>query len=90
MRPGPRVILGAFSGEPKDEAIAAAKGTAGRIAGAAEELRTIEEGKLADLLILDADPLQDIRNTRKIWRLLKGGGVFEPKEILELVEDDPK
>lgn len=34
---------------------------------------TIEKGKIADLLILDADPTADIKNTRKIAAVYKGG-----------------
>jgi hypothetical protein len=34
---------------------------------------TIERGKQADLLLLDADPLADIRNTRRIAALVQGG-----------------
>ena len=34
---------------------------------------TIERGKLADLLILDADPLADIRNISKIHLVIKAG-----------------
>ena len=38
---------------------------------------TIESGKLADLLILDADPLVDIGNARQINKVIKGGHVFD-------------
>lgn len=34
---------------------------------------TLEKGKIADLLILDGDPVQDIRNTRKINSVYKAG-----------------
>ena len=34
--------------------------------GALDSLGTIGEGKIADLVLLDADPLEDIRNTRRI------------------------
>ena len=57
------------------EAIAATTGTAARILGA-DELGTVAEGKLADLVILDADPLDDIRNTRRIWQVIQGGRVI--------------
>lgn len=42
------------------------------------EMGTLEPNKLADLVILDADPLADIRNARKIYRVIKGGRVFDP------------
>lgn len=48
--------------------------------GRSADLGTVEEGKLADLVILDADPLADIRNTRAIHRVLKGGKLFDPAD----------
>ena len=53
--------------------------------GQAENLGTIEPGKLADFLVLGADPLADIRNTRKIERIIKGGRLCDPKTVLQLV-----
>ena len=50
--------------------------------GRANDLGTVETGKLADFVILDADPIADIRNTTAIWRVVKGGEVFDPAEIL--------
>ena len=43
---------------------------------------TIEPGKLADLVILDADPTADIRNARKINKVIKGGRVFERASLV--------
>jgi len=48
-----------------------------------KQLGTVEPGKLADLLILDADPLADIRNSRKIYRVIHAGDVLVPGELLE-------
>ena len=45
----------------------------------ATDLGAVQEGKLADLLLLDANPLENIRNTEKIWRVVKGGRVFDPR-----------
>ena len=39
-------------------------------------------GKLADLVILDADPTADIRNTRKIARVVRGGIDCDPAKVL--------
>ena len=38
-----------------------------------DELGTVEKRKLADLVVLDGDPLDDIRNTRRIVAVYKGG-----------------
>ncbi|MGH8211246.1 MAG: amidohydrolase family protein, partial [Steroidobacteraceae bacterium] len=44
-----------------------------RYLGKERELGTIEDGKLADLVLLDANPLTDIRNTRKIDAVVVAG-----------------
>ena len=49
--------------------------------GAEEHLGTLEVGKLADIVLLDANPLEDIKNTQAIWRVIKGGWVFDPEEL---------
>ncbi len=65
------------------EAIVAATRNGAEILGALDEIGTIQEGKLADLLILDADPLEDIRNTRRIWMVIQGGGIVDRESLLE-------
>lgn len=42
-----------------------------------EDVGRIAEGMHADFLILDADPLADIRNTRKINAVFRGGSLYE-------------
>ena len=49
--------------------------------GAGDDLGTLEVGKLADIVLLDANPLEDIKNTQAIWRVIKGGFVFDPEEL---------
>ncbi|MFO1021730.1 MAG: amidohydrolase family protein [Planctomycetales bacterium] len=48
-------------------------------------LGSIEAGKWADLVILEANPLDDIRNTRRIQSVVKGGSLVTPAELLRLV-----
>jgi imidazolonepropionase-like amidohydrolase len=43
---------------------------------------TLEPGKDADMLVLDADPAADIRNTRKISMVIKKGKIFRPADLL--------
>jgi len=51
--------------------------SAARVFSPDPQIGTIESGKLADLLILDADPLVDIGNARQINKVIKGGHVFD-------------
>lgn len=64
------------------EAIRAATSVAARIMGAESEVGQIAEGFLADLVILDADPTRDIRNTRRIWRVIQGGRILDREGLL--------
>ena len=67
------------------QAIHASTGGAARILGAAKDLGTIEVGKWADLVLLDADPLADIRNTRRIWQVVHYGRLVDRPAILKAV-----
>ena len=49
----------------------------------------IEQGRLADLVILDADPLVNVANLSRIRLVIKGGKVFEPVELMGSVSASP-
>jgi len=49
------------------------------------ELGVISPGKLADLVILDGDPLADLSNLSRAHRVVKNGLVFDPASLTESV-----
>lgn len=61
------------SGMTPMQTIVAATGGAARATKLDNDLGTIQAGKLADLLVLNADPLTDIKNTRQIDAVWMGG-----------------
>lgn len=55
------------------QALQAATLTPARVMGAADSLGTVQAGRLADLVLLDADPLVDIANTRRVHAVVANG-----------------
>ncbi|HET7230158.1 MAG TPA: amidohydrolase family protein [Longimicrobium sp.] len=60
------------------EALQSATLVPARVMGMERQAGTVEAGKAADLLLLDADPLADIANTRRIHTVIAGGRVYDP------------
>lgn len=63
------------------QAIQAATREPARFLGALDSLGTVEPGKVADLLLLDADPLADITNTRRIHSVVVRGQLLGPATL---------
>lgn len=73
------------SGLSPAEALRCATLQNARALGEADRLGTIEPGKLADLVLLDANPLESIAHTRAISKVFRGGLVLEPETLLKAV-----
>lgn len=63
------------------EALQTATLNPARFLGRENELGTIEKGKLADMVLLDANPLDDIRNTQKIAGVVANGRYFSRTDL---------
>jgi imidazolonepropionase-like amidohydrolase len=48
----------------------------------ADSVGRIAPGMRADLVILDADPLVDVGNLQKVYRVLKDGVVYHPGQLM--------
>jgi len=57
------------------QVIQAATRNAAENLGRGDDLGTLEAGKLADLIIVDGDPLEDISVLRTLWLVMKGGQI---------------
>jgi imidazolonepropionase-like amidohydrolase len=64
------------------EALQAATRNPARYLGRLKDLGTVDQGKIADLVLLDANPLEDIKNTQTIAAVMIDGK-FLPKEALQ-------
>jgi imidazolonepropionase-like amidohydrolase len=67
------------------EALQAATRNPAMFLGKLNELGTIQEGKLADLVLLDANPLEDIHNTQKIRAVILNGRLLDRGELDKLL-----
>jgi imidazolonepropionase-like amidohydrolase len=72
------------------QALRAATINPARVLGFADSLGSIEAGKLADLVLLEADPLVDIRNTQRIRAVIADGRLYRRPDLDRLLEENKK
>ena len=69
------------------EALQSATLNPARFLGKEKELGTVEKGKIADLVLLEANPLEDIRNTTKINSVVLNGRLLDRKALHQLLTE---
>ncbi|HMB74198.1 MAG TPA: amidohydrolase family protein, partial [Gammaproteobacteria bacterium] len=70
------------------EALRAGTIVPARHLGFDRDLGSLEPGKLADLIVLDADPMIDIRNSDDISYVMQNGRLYDPVTMNEVVTGD--
>jgi hypothetical protein len=71
----------ARAGIPNAEVLRLATLTPAQVLGVDKDRGVIAPGKLADMVLIDGDPLTDMSDIRKVDLVLKGGKVFDPAAI---------
>jgi len=71
------------------EALQAATIAPARAMGLEKESGTLEKGKRGDLILINGNPLEDIRNTRNVECVVTGGTMYNPAELWQSVGFTP-
>ncbi len=74
------------NGIPAADAIKFGTINGARAFGIEKDHGSIEEGKVADLFVIQGNPLDNIRNTRNVQKIMRAGKVHDAKELLDRVK----
>ncbi len=77
-------LVGSSSDMTEHEALAIATRIGAEALGLDLDLGSVEPGKLADLVILDGNPLQDLRNTNTVDQVMKDGRLYDGDSLDEI------
>jgi imidazolonepropionase-like amidohydrolase len=67
------------------QVLRAATSNGARVARREDEMGAIVPGRLADMVVLDADPMATVGNLSHVYRVIKGGTVFDPDALVRSI-----
>jgi hypothetical protein len=76
------MLLMSKAGLTNHEILVAATLNGAKLLGNEKRLGSVDAGKIADLVVLEEDPLKDILNTAKIHMVIKDGNVHYPQKLI--------
>ncbi len=79
------LVLFVQAGLSPMEALQTATYNAAKCLGLLDSMGTVERGKVADLVLLDSNPLQDISNTRRIAAVVVSGKIFDKTALQKML-----
>ncbi len=65
------------AGVPPSEVLELATSAPAKWLGISNEVGAIQNGLIADLIVLNENPLEDIRNTQKIYAVIQNGRIID-------------
>ncbi|HEY1129733.1 MAG TPA: amidohydrolase family protein [Roseateles sp.] len=82
--------LYAQAGIAKAEVLRIATLGPARVLGVEKDRGTITAGKLADMILVDGDPLADMSDIRRVYRTVKGGRIYDPAALEQAMGMSPR
>lgn len=75
--------LYAQAGVPNAEVLKAATLTSARVAKRDKEFGSVEQGKKANLILVEGDPLKNLSDVRRVVLTMKHGNIYDPKAMYQ-------
>ncbi|MAQ75364.1 MAG: hypothetical protein CL613_03400 [Aquimarina sp.] len=72
------------AGIPEEKVLQIATSISAKVCGT-DNLGSVEEGKIADLILVDGNPVENIEDIRKVVLTIKDGNLFKPEELYKAI-----
>lgn len=73
------------AGIPASEVLKIATSVSAEVSGVSTTLGSVEQGKLADLILVDGNPVQNIDDIRKVSLTIKNGNMYRPEKLYNVL-----